>query len=146
MAVLASNRNALFEYEILETYEAGLVLTGQEVKSVRAGRAVLSGAIVHVRPAQALLVNAAIPPFQPQNAPAEYLPDRPRRLLLKKKEIEELIGKASAKGLTLIAVKMYAKGPRIKLEFALARRKKKYDKRAKIREREEERRFARGLE
>ncbi|OHA09101.1 MAG: SsrA-binding protein [Candidatus Sungbacteria bacterium RIFCSPLOWO2_01_FULL_59_16] len=146
MAVFAVNRKAAFDYEILETYEAGISLTGLEVKSVRAGRMNLVGAFVLVRGGEAWLLNAAVPPYQPKNAPAGYDPAGPRKLLLHRAELRELIGKSAAKGLTLLPVRVYTKGPRIKLEIGLARRKRKYDKREAIRRRDMEREAARAIE
>ena len=145
MLNLAVNRRATFDYDILETYEAGIELFGFEVKSVRARRMNLAGSFALVRAGEAWLVNATIPPYQPTNTPAGYDPARPRRLLLKKREIRELTGKSAQKGLTLVPVRVYTKGPRIKVAFGLARRKKKYDQRQKIRAREEQRQIARAL-
>ncbi|MBI4132099.1 MAG: SsrA-binding protein SmpB [Candidatus Sungbacteria bacterium] len=145
MPVLATSRRAEFDYEILETYEAGLELFGFEVKSVRADRMNLAGAFVLMRGGEAWLVNAAIPPYQAANTPAGYDPERPRKLLLHRRELKELIGKSAQKGLTLVALRVYTKGPRIKIAFGLARRKKTYDKRERIREREDRKKIERTL-
>lgn len=145
MATLAVNRKANFDYEISETYEAGVVLSGSEVKSIKAGRANLAGAFVVIRNGEAFLTNAFIPPYQAPNAPAGYDPSRRRKLLLHKREISELIGASAEKGLTLIPLRLYTKASRIKIEFGLARRKKKYDKREKIRRREDERKMERAI-
>ena len=145
MADLAVNRKALFDYEILETYEAGIELRGFEVKSVRAGHMQIAGAFVHIRRDEAWLVNTSIPPYQNANTPSDYDPARPRRLLLHRRELTELIGKSSQKGLTLSVLRVYAKGPRIKVAFGLARRKKRHDKRERIREREDARKIDRAL-
>lgn len=145
MGILETNRRAVFDYDILETYEAGIELRGFEVKSVRAGRMNLAGSFAVIRNGEAWLLNTDIPPYQAKNTPADYNPTRSRRLLLKKAEIRELIGKTAQKGLTLIPLRVYTKGPRIKAAIGLARRKKKYDKRERIREREDERKIARAL-
>ena len=145
MADLATNRRAQFDYEILETYEAGVELRGFEVKSVRAGRMELAGAFVIIRGGEAWLVNTSIPPYQNVNTPADYDPARPRRLLLHRRELEELIGTSSQRGLTLAVLRVYTKGPRIKVGFGLARRRKKHDERERIREREDSRKIDRAL-
>ena len=145
MQPLSTNRRAAFDYDILETYEAGIELLGHEVKSVRVGRINLAGCFTVIRDGQAFLLNVDIPPYQAKNTPAGYEPTRSRRLLLKKAEIRELVGKTAQKGLTLIPLRVYTKGPNIKVAIGLARRKKKYDKRERIREREDERKIARAL-
>ena len=145
MAALAVNRKASFDYEIIETYEAGVKLVGSEVKSVKTGRINLAGSFVVIRNGEAWLTNAAIPPYQPKNISSAYDPERTRKLLLHRRELEELIGKTSQKGLTLVPLRVYTKGPRIKVEFGLARHKKKYDKRDKIREREDKRKMERAM-
>ena len=141
MSELASNRKAGFDYEILETYEAGIQLAGHEVKSIRAGRVTIAGSFVIIRGEEAFLVGASISPYQVANTPSGYDPERTRKLLLHRKEIKELIGKTAQKGLTLVPLRIYTKNSRIKLAFALARRKKKYDKRETIRKREDERKI-----
>jgi len=145
MTVLTVNQKARFDYEILETYEAGIALFGFEVKSVQNGGANLAGSFVTIRGGEAWLLNAAIAPYQSRNTPAGYDPVRSRRLLLHKSELNELIGKTAQKGLTLVPLRVYTKGPRIKLEFALARRRKKYDKREMIKKRDIERETGRNL-
>lgn len=145
MADLAVNRRARFDYEILETYEAGLALLGSEVKAARSGRANLMGSFVVIRGGEAWLVNAAIAPYQPKNAPAGYNPARSRKLLLRREELRRLIGASAAGGLTFVPLRLYNKGSRIKLEFGLGRRKKKHDKRERLREREDRRTIARSL-
>jgi SsrA-binding protein len=145
MPVLAVNRKATFDYEILETYEAGIELKGFEVKSAKAGRANLAGSFVVVRGGEAFLLGATIAPYQPKNTPAGHEPSRTRRLLLHRAELKELIGATAQKHLTLIPLRMYNKGPKIKLEVGLARRRKKYDKREHIREREDQRKIERAL-
>ena len=145
MPVLAVNRKAAFDYEILETFEAGIELLGFEVKSVRAGRMSLIGAFALIRKNEAFLTNALIPPYQAANAPPRYDPSRSRRLLLHAAEIKKLIGLTAQRGLTLLPLRIYTKGSRIKVELGLARRKKKYDKRERIREREDLRKIERAM-
>src|SRR3989304_5441017 len=123
MIALAENKKVFFEYEILETYEAGIILLGQEVKSIRLGHAQLAGSYVVVKEEELWLVGATVPPYQPKNAPADYNPQRPRKLLLQKSEINYLLGKAQQKGLTLVPIKMYTKHDKIKLLFGIARKK-----------------------
>ncbi|OHA07804.1 MAG: SsrA-binding protein [Candidatus Sungbacteria bacterium RIFCSPLOWO2_01_FULL_47_10] len=144
MVAIATNKRAFFDYEILETYEAGLELFGFEVKSVKTGHISLGGSYIIIRPkpsgsVEAELLNAHIPPYQPKNAPASYEPYRTRKLLLHKSEIKALIGKSAQKGLTLVPLRVYNKRGKIKLEFGLARSKKKQDKRETIKRREAER-------
>jgi len=145
MSVFAENRKAYFDYEILEKFEAGLVLSGAEVKSIRSGRMNLSGSYVNFLSGEPYLVGASIAPYQPKNQPPEYDPSRTRKLLLNKKEIDYISGKTKQKGLTLTPLKVYNKGRRIKIEIGLARGKKQYDKRAVISKREAERNIARSM-
>lgn len=145
MAILATNPRANFDYEILETLEAGVELFGLEVKSVRAGRMNLVGAFAVVKNNEVWLINAVIPPYQSTNTPSNYEPDRNRRLLFRAEEIKKMIGTVSRSGLTLIPLRMYTKGPRIKIALGLGRRKKKYDRRERIREREDLRKIERAL-
>ena len=142
---LSENRKAYFDYEILETYEAGVVLTGQEVKSIKSGRANLTGSYVLIKPEGAILLNAQIPPFQPKNLPDGYDPLRTRQLLLNKKEINYLLNKAKEGGLTIVPLSIYDKGRRIKLAIGLARHKKARDKRETIKRRETDREVRRTL-
>src|SRR3989338_9586934 len=102
MSDYAFNRQASFEYEFLDKYEAGLVLSGQEVKSIRAGRLSLQGAYIVVKDEEAFLLNANIPPYQPNNLRGEYDPLRSRKLLLHKHQIQSLIGQSKRTGLTLV--------------------------------------------
>mgnify|MGYP001564790473 CR=1 FL=1 len=145
MAVFAENRKARFDYEILETFEAGLVLSGAEVKSIKNGRMNLTGSYLNFHNGELYLIGAFIAPYQPKNQPADYDPYRSKKLLLRKKEIVSLIGKIKPKGLTLMPLKAYNKGRRIKLEFAVARGKKQYDKREIIAKREAARKIEREL-
>ncbi|TSC75858.1 MAG: SsrA-binding protein [Parcubacteria group bacterium Gr01-1014_30] len=145
MTVLAENKKAYFNYEILEKFEAGISLLGQEVKSIKTRGVNLAGSYVVLRNNEAFWVGAKISPYQPKNAPADYNPERSRKLLLKKKEIKYLTGKAQQKGLTLLPLKVYTKVARIKLEFGLARGKKKFDKKELIKKREADREIQRAL-
>ena len=141
----AENKKATFDYEILEKYEAGLVLQGQEVKSIKTGHMNLSGSYVVMREGGPYLIGAKVPPYQPKNAPPDYNPEQSRKLLLNKKEIDYLIGKVHERGFSLIPLKVYEQHGRIKLEFGLARGKKKFDKKEKIKQRDIERDIRRIL-
>src|SRR3989344_6194007 len=132
MNILSENKKAYYDYEILEKFEAGLVLQGQEVKSIRGGHISLTGSYVIFKEEKPYLIGAKIPPYQPKNTPEDYNPERLRKLLLNKKEINQLIAKSNEKGFSIIPLKVYTKDGRIKLEFGLARGKKKYDKKEKI--------------
>ena len=142
MASYAENRKARFNYEILDRYEAGIELWGAEVKSIRAGHMSLDGSFVILRGGEAFLVGANVPPYQPNNSPAGYDPLRVRRLLLTKKERDEL-GKSEKTNLTIVPLQVYNKGKKIKIEIALAKGKKKFDKRESINKRETERELRR---
>lgn len=139
------NKKARLEYEFLETFEAGMVLTGFEAKSLRVGKASLVGAHVVVRGGEAYLVGATISPYQEGNVPKSYDPERTRKLLLSKKELNELVGAESQKGLTLVPIMVLNQKRHIKLTFALARKKKKHDKRAALKERDDTRSMSRTL-
>lgn len=146
MRVLASNKKAYFDYDIQEKLEAGIVLTGAEVKSAKLKRVSLKGAYVVPFPnGEIMLINATISPYQVNNTPDSYDPRRPRKLLLKRKQIDFFIGKEKQKGLTLIPLRMYTKHNLIKVEVGLAHGKKKFDKRAKIKKREAERKIRKAL-
>jgi len=145
MANLIENGKARFEYEFLETYEAGIELLGMEVKSLRNHRGSLLGAHIIVRGGEAYVINMDIPPYQPKNTPRDYDAKRNRRLLLTKKEIAELAEKESAKGLTLIPVSLYSKGPKIKVQVCVVRGKKTRDKRESIKRRDTDREMRRTL-
>ena len=139
------NVRARFDYSILEEMEAGLELLGFEVKSLRAGRGSLKGSRVVARGGEAYLVGASIPAWQIPNAPKSYDPERTRRLLLSKKEIARISSAEGEKGLTIVPIRVYNKGRKLKLAIAVARGKKKEDKRHSIRAREEKRRIERTL-
>jgi len=143
--VIAENRKAYHDYQILEKFEAGISLIGQEVKSIKSGRINLKGAYVVLREGEVYLVGCRVPPYQPKNAPSDYNPQRPRKLLLKKSEIKYLIGKVKQKGLTLVPLRVYTKRGKIKVEFAVAKGLKKVDKREKIKKREIDRKIRKLL-
>lgn len=145
MQELATNRRARHDYHILTTYEAGIELAGFEVKSVKGGRMNLAGAFALVRGEEVWLVNAHIPPYQIANTPASYDPARPRRLLLHRREIHELLGAASRHGLTIVPLSVYTKRHRVKILIGIARHQKSTDKRERIREREVKREIERTL-
>ncbi len=136
MKDLAYNRRVKFDYEIKELFEAGLVLLGVEVKSVKSGNMSLRGSFVTIHDENAYLTNATIPPWQPKNTPDDYDPIRSRRLLLKKSELKQLIGAKKAKGLTLVPIRVYNKGGKVKVQVALARGKRKADKKQVKKERD----------
>lgn len=142
---LAENRRAYYDYQILETYEAGLVLRGYEVKAIKTGHVSLRGSYVVIKNGQVYLINAVIPPYQPANTPDNYDPERSRKLLLKQSEINSLIGKSKQKGLTLVPLRLYTKRGKIKIEFALGRGKRKIDKREEIKKREFKRRIKKSV-
>lgn len=140
MPTLAINKSARFDYDLLETFEAGLVLTGPEVKSVKAGSVQLKGAFLDIRGTTLWLKNAHISKYPPAaGAQKEYDPTRDRKALVHKRELKRLIGKKKSEGLTFIPVSIYLKGNLIKLKFAVARGKKKYEKREAIKKRDIER-------
>ncbi len=145
MKVLSENRKAGFDYNVLEKFEAGMVLFGQEVKSIKTGHINLSGSFVTLKNAEPFLVGIKVPPYQPNNIGSDYNDSRERKLLLNKKEIDYLIGKTKIKGFSLIPLKIYENNGRIKLEFGLAKGKKKYDKKEKIKKRDNEREVNREL-
>ena len=136
MKVFAENRKAHFDYDIIERFEAGMVLTGQEVKSIKSGRINLAGSYVVLKNKEAFLLNSYVPPYQPKNAPASYDPARLRKLLLNKSEIKYLIGKSQEKRLTLLPLRVYAVKGKIKLEFGLAKGRKKEGKKELLKKRD----------
>lgn len=136
MAIYAVNKRATFDYELLEKLEGGLVLAGHEVKSVKTGHISLKGAFITVKDGELYLTNAHIPPYQQANVPESYDPYQSRKVLVRKREIDSLIGKIKQKGLTLVPIKLYSKHRLIKLEFAVGKGKKMIDKREDIKKRE----------
>ena len=142
---LVENKKARLNYEILEEYEAGMELLGPEVKSLRAGQGKLEGSHAIIRGGEAYLVGVHIPPYQPDNTPQGYDADRTRKLLLTKKELMALSQYEGQKGLTIVPLKVYNKGRNLKLLLGVARGKKKYDKRATLKERDTKREMDRTL-
>lgn len=145
MSTYAQHKKAHFDYEILETFEAGLVLTGQEVKSIRNGKARLEGAYVIVRGNEPYITGLHLPPYQEKNSPKQYDPDRARKLLLSKKEIDRIDQHTNTDRLTAIPLKLYNKKSKIKVEVALVRGKRNYDKRETIKARDTKRDIDRTL-
>jgi SsrA-binding protein len=141
---VATNRQARFRYELLEKLECGLALTGTEVKSLREGKAQLKDGYASVSDGELWLHNVHIPPYPPA-AQANHDPERDRKLLVHRRELERLIGKTKERGLTLVPTRIYFKGPNAKLELALARGKDVHDKRETIRRREQQREVERAL-
>ena len=142
--VFAQNRKALHDFAIEETYEAGIQLTGPEVKSIRAGRANLKESYARVRDGEVFLIGALVSPYA-NATPREQLPTRDRKLLLHKGEISRLIGKSQEEGKTIIPLRLYEKNGNIKLELAVASRKKQYDKRREIARKTAEREIERAM-
>jgi SsrA-binding protein len=141
---VATNRQAGFRYHLLERFEAGIVLQGSEVKSLRDGAVQLKDAYAEVRDGEVWLRNMHIAPYKPA-ASENHDPDRPRKLLLHRREIERLVGKTAERGLTLVPTRVYFSGPRAKVELALARGKEMHDKRRSIKERETRREIDRAM-
>ena len=140
---IAMNRQAGFRYELLDRYECGIQLQGSEVKSMRDGGVQLKDAYAEVRDGEVWLQRMHVAPYKP--ARENHDPERPRKLLLHKREIDRLIGKTAERGLTLVPTRLYFKGPRAKVEIALAKGKEQKDKRRSIKEREVRREIDRAL-
>jgi len=144
MKIIAKNKKAYHEYDILETFEAGIALQGTEVKSVKNGQINLRDAYVKIKNEEALLINCHIAHYEQGNR-ANHEETRTRKLLLHKKEILKLLSKVNEQGLSIIPLKIYLKGNYVKLEIGLARGKKKYDKRETLKRKEQEREAQRAL-
>ena len=142
--LIAENRRARHEYHLLERFEAGLVLTGTEVKALRDGKAILQRAFGDLREGELYLVGAHIPEYAQANV-QNHDPDRDRKLLLHRRELDQLVGKVQEKGLTLVPTRLYWKDGRAKVELALARGKDVRDKRRDIAERDARRQIERAL-
>jgi SsrA-binding protein len=142
---LIEHKKARLEYEILEELEAGIELLGFEVKALRAHKGKLEGSHVIVRNNEAYIVGMSVPPYQPANTQKDYDPERTRRLLLTKKELAALSGYEGQKGLTVVPISVYNKGNKLKVRVAVARGRKKYDKRAVLKKRDTEREIRRTL-
>ncbi|MGB9763048.1 MAG: SsrA-binding protein SmpB [Minisyncoccia bacterium] len=138
---IVTNRRAFYDYEILDKFEAGIKLSGNEVKAVKNGWVNLTGSYVVIRNNEAFIINLNISPYQPNNLSSKIEPLRTRKLLLQKREILNLNQKTKKEKLTLIPLKVYNKNGLIKLEIALVKNKKKYNKKEIIKKREEERRI-----
>lgn len=139
MRELAANKRAFYDYEILEKIEAGIELLGHEVKAAKTGRAKLTGSFVHVRGGEAFLTNAHIARYAKATGIEGYDPARSRRLLLKRRDIARLLGKQQADRLTIVPLRLYEKRGLVKVEIALARGKRQFEKRETIKRREDER-------
>lgn len=138
------NKRAEFDYEILERFDAGILLSGHETKSIKTGHASLSGAHAIIRGGDVYMVGLEIPSFQPKNTPTSYDAARIRKLLLKKDEIKYLVGKLNS-GLTLVPIKIYIKNGIVKIQLGLGKGRKKHDKREVIKKRETEKDIKRGV-
>ncbi|ACK70473.1 SsrA-binding protein [Gloeothece citriformis PCC 7424] len=143
--LITDNRQARFLYEILETYEAGIELTGTEVKSIRAGRINLKDGYALIRNGEAWLINVHISPYEASGQYFNHDPRRTRKLLLHRKEINKLIGQVEQKGLTLVPLKMYFKDSWVKVSIGLAQGKKLHDKRETLKRRQDERDMQRAM-
>lgn len=143
--LVSDNRQARYLYEILETYEAGVQLTGTEVKSIRMGRVNLRDGYALIRNGEAWLTNVHISPYETTGKYFNHEPRRDRKLLLHKKEINKLIGLLQQQGLTLVPLKMYLKGEWVKVSLGLGKGKKLHDKRETVKQREDKREMARAM-
>jgi len=142
--LITDNRRARHDYQLLERIEAGLVLSGTEVKSLRDGRATLGQAYAEIRDGQAWLLGASIQTYEQGNV-ANHDPDRPRKLLLHRREIDSLLGTVRERGLTIVPTRLYFKNGRVKVELAVARGKEQRDKRRDIAKRDADRQIERAL-
>jgi SsrA-binding protein len=142
---LIEHKKARFDYEILEEFEAGIELLGGEVKSLRARHGKLEGSHIIIRGGEAYIVGMSIPAYQPANTPKDYDPEHSRRLLLTKKELGQLATADGQKGLTIVPISVYNKGSKLKMRVAVARGRKKYDKRDVLKQRDTKREIERTL-
>lgn len=136
---LIQNKKVHLNYELLENFEGGLELFGHEVKSIKDKQGSLEGSHIVVRGAEVYLVGSSIPAYQPKNVPESYDPERPRKILVTRKEIKELADADSKKGVAIVPVALFTKGRKIKISFAIARGKKKFDKREDLKKRDAQR-------
>jgi SsrA-binding protein len=141
---VATNRQASFRFDLLDKLETGIVLTGTEVKSLRSGTAQIKDGYAQVRDGELWLHNVHIPPYGPASR-ENHDPERPRKLLAHKREIDRLVGKIQERGLTIVPTRIYFNGPRAKVEIALARGRDRFDKRESIKAREQRRDIERAL-
>jgi SsrA-binding protein len=147
MPTLATNKTAHYNYEILDEYEAGIVLTGPEVKSAKMGQVNLRGSYVSIRADGAWLVNCQISPYKPAHQhQTGYVPTRERRLLMRQDELRRFVGKSALPCLTVVPISLYTKGSLVKVKIAIGRGKRKVDKRETIKKREIDRRLRRVAE
>lgn len=142
MPILATNKKANFDYKLIESFEAGLVLFGYEVKAVKDGHISLKGAYISFRQSELYLIGAHISKYRHAGNLPDYNPIRERKILLRNKEIKHLLGKKEENGLTLVPVKIYTKHSLIKMELALAEGKKKFDKRADLKKKDLDRQIS----
>ncbi|MEA3450147.1 MAG: SsrA-binding protein SmpB [Patescibacteria group bacterium] len=151
MPTLAINKRARYDYNISDTYEAGLVLFGHEVKSIRSGQASLKGAFVTLKTRknnklpEIYLTNAHIPLYKRASNIKNYDPDRPRKLLIKSSEIKRLLGKKQAEGISFIPLNIHTKHNKLKLEFGIGKGKKKHDKREDLKKKDDKRKINRMM-
>lgn len=145
MTTLAYNKRASFDYTLSDKYEAGLVLQGYEVKSIKTGHISLKEAFVTIHQNELYLTNANVPLYKHAGNVPNYDPTRPRKLLLRRQEIRHLLGKIQEEGLTLVPIRVYTKKRNLKLEFAIGKGKKKFDKRQDIAKKEDFRRMQKAL-
>ncbi|MEM8779572.1 MAG: SsrA-binding protein SmpB [Cyanobacteria bacterium P01_G01_bin.49] len=143
--VVSDNRKARFLYEIMETYEAGIELVGTEVKSIRAGKVNLTDGYAFIKNGEVWLTNVHISPYQGSSQYFNHDPRRGRKLLLHRKQINQLIGKIEQKGLTLVPLKMYLKGSWVKVSVGLGKGKKLHDKRETVKRRQDQREMSRAM-
>lgn len=137
--MIFKNKKAYYNYHILETFQAGICLEGQEVKSIKSQHLSLDGSFIKIKNSEAFLYNMFVPPYQPNNIYKKYIPDQPRKLLLTKKEIKFLIGKLNQKGLTAVPLSVYNQKRLIKIEIGIVKPKTKIDKREIIKKRDQQR-------
>ena len=145
MKIITKNKTAYFQYSILEEFEAGISLIGHEVKAIKTGRINIKGSYASIRNGEMFLIGATIPPYQAKNISKNYDENRDRKLLLKKKEIQHLADKIEKKGLTIVPLRVYSVRGKVKIGVGLAKGKKEFDKRAKIKKMVTEREMQRQV-
>jgi len=139
MTALAINKKARFDYDLIEEFEGGLVLSGAEVKSIKKGNASMQGAFLHIKNSELWLKNMHIGKYAPAGNQDDYDPEQDRKILVHKQQLKKMIGKHNAEGLTIVPIRVYTKGALVKIAFALARGKKKHEKRDAIKKRDVQR-------
>jgi SsrA-binding protein len=145
MKQCVTNKKARFNYEILETIEAGIELVGHEVKSISNHQGSLDGSYISIRNGELWLIGSEIPAYQQKNTPTSYLPQRQRKLLVHKKQVKGILKESEVKGQSIIPLSLYTKGTKIKVEIAVARGKKRFDKRETIKKRDSDREIHRTI-